>query len=200
MGPKKTDAFCWKNGKRKISVSIYMPHPQLLLPPLSLLLQLPLHEGFIVGAELHAGCKKSVQIIFLHNFCQHLKTLVFSTYPSRTSHGVGSTTIILGIYVLLQVFSPQEQPRHISSAAALLLGWCFSFCNGFRSGFLAMELTAPMSSSASWAVANSTSTHPLYNNPSLQDAMEFSAENPIPERALCCFRFITKQLLNHAPS
>ena len=75
MGPKKTDAFCWKNGKRKISVSIYMPHPQLLLPPLSLLLQLPLHEGFIVGAELHAGCKKSVQIIFLHNFCQHLKPL-----------------------------------------------------------------------------------------------------------------------------
>ena len=24
-------------------------------------------------------------------------------------------------------------------------------------------------------------------------------QNPIPERAPCCFRFITKQLLNHAP-
>ena len=28
---------------------------------------------------------------------------------------------------------------------------------------------------------------------------EVSAENPIPERAPSCFRFITKQLLNHAP-
>ena len=38
----------------------------------------------------------------------------------------------------------------------------------------------------------------LYNNPSSQDTMKFP-QNPIPERAPCCFRFITKQLLNHAP-
>ena len=82
MDPKKTDAFCWKNGKRKISESIYMPRPQLLLPPLSLLLQLPLHEGFIVGAELHAGCKKvskSSSSTTSANICNPC----FSTYPAR---------------------------------------------------------------------------------------------------------------------
>ena len=156
MGPKNTNAFCSKNGKRKIFESIYMPRPQLLLPPLSLLLQLPLHEGFIVGAELHAGCKKVSKSSF-STISANIWNPCFSTYPSRTSHDMGSTTIILGIYVLYKFFPSRAAETHFI-CGSLLLGWCFSFCNGFRSGFLAMELTAPMSSSASWASCDSTST------------------------------------------
>ena len=63
---------------------------------------------------------------------------------------MGSTTIILRICVLYTTFSSRAAETHFI-CGSLLLGWCFSFCNGFRSGFLAMELTAPMSSSASWA-------------------------------------------------
>ena len=70
----------------------------------------------------------------------------------------GSTTIILRICVLYTTFSSRAAETHFI-CGSLLLGGCF-FCNGFRSGFLAMELTAPMSSSASWASScNSTSTH-----------------------------------------
>ena len=78
------------------------------------------------------------------NICKPL----FSTYPSTTNHDMGSTTIILRICVLYTTFSSRAAETHFIFGS-LLLGWCFSFCNGFRSGFLATEPTAPMSSSAS---------------------------------------------------
>ena len=87
--------------------------------------------------------KTNVQIIFICKPC-------FSTYPSTTNHDVWSTTIILGISVLYMFFSSRVAKTHFI-CGSLLLSWCFSFCNVFRSRFLAIEPTAPMSSSASWA-------------------------------------------------
>ena len=114
--------------------------------------------GFYNGAEPHEGCaKKSVKIIILHNFWQHVQPL-FLNRSSTTNHDdVWSTTIILGICVLCANFSSRAAKTQFIWRS-LLFSWCFSFCNGFRSGFLAMELTAAISSSASWASCDSTNT------------------------------------------
>ena len=98
-----------------------MPRLRLLLPPLSRLLQLPLHGGFIVEAEPHEGCAKKVSKLSFTTTSANICKPCFSTYPGATSHDMWCNTIISSwvcIPYALQKFSPREQPRHISSAAA----------------------------------------------------------------------------------
>ena len=137
-----------------------MPRLRLLLPPLSRLLQLPSHGGFIVGAEPHAGCAKKVPKLSFTTISANICNPCFSTYPGATSHDMWYNTIILGIYTVCftKIFSSGTAKTHFI-CSGLLLGWCFSFCNVFRSGFLAMELRNRMSSWVSWDSFNSTNTH-----------------------------------------
>ena len=64
--------------------------------------------------------KKSVEIIILHNFCKHLQPLFLHLSRRNQSWHVIQHHHPGYIYIpyALQKFSPQEQPRHISSAAA----------------------------------------------------------------------------------
>ena len=116
IDPKKTNAFCWKNGKRKISESIYyMPRPQLLLPPL--LLHLPLHEGFIMAQSHVKAAQKKVSKSSFSTTSANICNLCFSTYPARpimTWEAPPSSYV----YVCFTQLSPQEPPRHMSSVAA----------------------------------------------------------------------------------
>ena len=154
--PKKDRCLLLKEWEKE-NIRIYILHASSAAASASSSASPSLAWGFYNGTEPREGCaKKSVKIIILHNFCQHLQPL-FLNLSSTTNHDMGSTTIILRICVLYTTFSSRTAEAHVI-CSSLLFSWCFSFCNGFRSGFLAMELTAAISSSASWASCDSTNT------------------------------------------
>ena len=101
-GPKKSTCLLLKEWEKQIHIYIYvymyiyMPRLPLLLPPLSRprLLQLPSHEGFIVGAEPHAGCAKKVSKLSFTTTSANICNPCFSTYPGATSHDMWCNTII----------------------------------------------------------------------------------------------------------
>ena len=147
MDPKKADAFCWKNGKRKIYESIYyMPRPQLLLPPLSRLLQLPL--GIAAMRSQH----KSLSFTIIHqNFCQHLQPWFLNLSKHNQSwRRVSEAPPSSWVYVCFtKNFTSRTAKTHFI-CGSLLLSWCFSFCNVFRCRFLAIEPTLSLSLYRAW--------------------------------------------------
>ena len=113
---------------------------------------------FIFGAEPHEGCAKKVSKSSFSTTSANICKPGFSIYPSTTNHDVGSTTIILlGIYALY-IFSPQEQPRHISSAAACSSAGASASATASEAGSWQWSSLLQISSSASWASCDSTST------------------------------------------
>ena len=170
IGPTKVrySTFCWKNEKRKISESINMPRPQLLLPPLSLLLQLPSNEGFMVGAEPHEGCAK--QMSKSSSFA-NLVSQPIQAQPTMTCEAPPSSWV----YLCFTQVSPQEQPRHNSSAAA---------CS---SAGASASATASEAGSWQWSYL-------------LQYQIQLVELVAIPPTHKSLYKNITIQLLNHAPS
>ena len=149
-GPKKTHAFCWKNEKSEsICVYIYIHASSAAASASSVAsASASLAWGFYSwsGATWRLR-KKSVEIIIHHNFCKHLQPFFLNLSRRNQSwHVMQHHHIILGMYTVCftKIFSSGTAKTHFI-CSSLLLGWCFSFCNVFRSGLLAMGLTAQMS-------------------------------------------------------
>ena len=100
--PQKSDTFCWKNEKRKISESINMPGPAASSASSVASASASLAWGFYSwsGATCRLQKKKCPNHLSPQLLAQHLQNPCFSTYPSTTSHDMWCNTIILGIYIL----------------------------------------------------------------------------------------------------
>ena len=102
--------------------------------------------------------------VIQHHSPQLLQTFATLVFPparhNQSWHVIQHHHIILGMYTVCftKIFSSGTAKTHFI-CSSLLLGWCFSFCNVFRSGFLAMKLRNRMSSWVSWVSFNSTNTH-----------------------------------------